>query len=653
MSKPPNKCYIIDSDAAMRRQVTDLVTGMGYETGSAQDVTTGRRQILSQHYAILMIGIHEPGALDLVEELSSNHPDIQLIVLVEEGKPEKGMQAVKHLAVECLVKPLHPIALEMALVRIKRTRQLQDQLAAARTKTVPKAEVATDKLLETERFLLARQIVGKLSSFFSQIASDAQDGMRYFNEMPYFMSIHSRNHKILAINPTYKSHLGNHVDGNSWDIYSDKWHHRDKCPVGQSLESADVKITQAEVRYLSGARVPVIVHTAPIYDNNGRVELVLEVFAGTKEIDQLSDDIKTTQQRYQQLFDEVPWYIAVLDRRFHIAAINRRFKEDFGNHTGANFFDVLRPGSFPAYRDPISRTMRNGVSLQGEMVLTDQNGIQYNMQARTAPILTPAGKLLQVLVIFTDITERRKMQDSLTSLGMMLGTVSHNLKGTLTGLDAGLYLIEKGFYRDRPGQIEEGIDVAKLMTDRIRKLVFNILHSAKERELQLEQVDIVQFAGDVAANMENKIKGANIAFHCNFVPNIGKFEIDAALMRSAIINILENAMEACIDDPELKSYQIDFSVYTEGEDVVFAIKDNGSGMTQHHMDQMFRLFFSSKGHKGTGLGMFITKKIIRKHRGTIAVQSEPGQGTHFSIRLPRKLNGVVRKPAISRQTIPA
>ncbi len=73
------------------------------------------------------------------------------------------------------------------------------------------------------------------------------------------------------------------------------------------------------------------------------------------------------------------------------------------------------------------------------MVLTDRNGVQYNMMAGTAPIKTLAGKLIQILITFTDATRLRQLQDNLSSLGMMIGTISHDLKDCLTGLDAGLY----------------------------------------------------------------------------------------------------------------------------------------------------------------------------------------------------------------------
>ena len=207
------------------------------------------------------------------------------------------------------------------------------------------------------------------------------------------------------------------------------------------------------------------------------------------------------------------------------------------------------------------------------------------------------------------------MQGNLSALGLMIGTISHSLKGCLTGLDASLYLIETGFYRNKPARIEEGIDVTKLMIDRIRKLVLDILYYSKERELKLETLEVWRFARDLAESMDARIRAANIIFETDFSKNIGKFRIDGNILRPALINILENAMEACIEDQRPLSHRIRFCAYGDDDQVVFEISDNGPGMDDDQMHRIFQLFYSSKGTKGTGIGLFVTRKVIRQHGG--------------------------------------
>jgi signal transduction histidine kinase len=84
---------------------------------------------------------------------------------------------------------------------------------------------------------------------------------------------------------------------------------------------------------------------------------------------------------------------------------------------------------------------------------------------------------------------------------------------------------------------------------------------------------------------------------------------------------------------------VDFHVEANAETVGILIADNGIGMTPDQLKSLFTLFFSTKGSKGTGLGLFITDKIVRQHGGTITVDSAPGRGTRFGIIIPRRKAG--------------
>jgi PAS domain S-box-containing protein len=242
------------------------------------------------------------------------------------------------------------------------------------------------------------------------------------------------------------------------------------------------------------------------------------------------------------------------------------------------------------------------------------------------------------LSYFMDISELRRIQGNLSTLGLMIGTISHSLKGCLTGLDASLYLIETGFYRNRPARIEEGIDVAKLMIDRIRKLVLDILYYSKERELKLETIEVWSFAMDIAESMDARIRAANIIFETDISKNIGNFRIDSDILRPALINILENAIDACIEDRRTLAHRIRFCARGDANQVVFEISDNGPGMDDEQIHRIFQLFYSSKGSRGTGIGLFVTRKVIRQHGGSIVVESKPGRGARFIATLPRRID---------------
>jgi len=241
------------------------------------------------------------------------------------------------------------------------------------------------------------------------------------------------------------------------------------------------------------------------------------------------------------------------------------------------------------------------------------------------------------------VREKIELQDHLSSLGLMIGSISHGIKGLLTGLDGGMYLLDSGFSKENQSQIAEGWEIVKMMIDRIRKLVLDILYYAKERDLKWEQLDVFSFASDVARVLEPKIRECNIAFVKQFDKTVGEFEIDAGYVHSALMNILENAMDACTRDTAKKDHKIVFSVRQDKKHIIFEVFDNGIGMDRATTEKIFTPFFSSKGRKGTGLGLYISNKIIQQHGGQIQVKSTPGQLTLFTIKIPKFLPQSIKK----------
>jgi len=233
------------------------------------------------------------------------------------------------------------------------------------------------------------------------------------------------------------------------------------------------------------------------------------------------------------------------------------------------------------------------------------------------------------------VREKTEMQSHLSSLGLMIGSISHGLKGLLTGLDGGIYLLNSGFKKDNQDQIKEGWDIVRRRASEIRKMVMDILFYAKERDLKLERIDILNFVEEVAKELEPKMKSQKIEFIKDSTSDLGDFNVDAVYVHSALINIMENAIEACTKNKTKKLPKIVFGVREHKDKIIFEISDNGIGMDSETQEKLFTPFFSTKERKGTGLGLFISNAIIEQHGGEIRVKSTPGQGSLFRIEIPR------------------
>lgn len=348
-------------------------------------------------------------------------------------------------------------------------------------------------------------------------------------------------------------------------------------------------------------------------------------------------ELRHTQKRYRQLFDEMPCYLTVQDRELRITASSRLFKEHFGDEIGCHCYRIYKHRDSPCLECPVATTFEDGEAHQTEEVVTSKTGAQYNILTWTAPIRDQSGRITQVMEMATDITQIRKLQDHLTSLGLMLGSMSHGVKGMLTALDGAVYQLESGLARKDMPRVAAAVGEIREMVDRISKMVLRILYYAKSRELNYETKALAELADVIMAGGRPLATKHGVALKLSLTPDLGTIEIDPHWLQAALINLVENAIDACGDDHGSHPREVEIRFCPDGDQgILIKVRDSGKGIDKETREKMFTLFFSSKGSQGTGLGLFIAHHVITLHGGSIQVDSVPGKGTCFEIRLPRR-----------------
>jgi PAS domain S-box-containing protein len=644
MAEIENTILLADDEEGIRKVLGISLADSGYKVLTAENGEEALNIFREAKPPIVLTDIKMPGidGIELLQKIKQESPDTEVIMITGHGDMDLAIKSLKYEATDFVTKPINDDVLAIALKRAHERISMRSQLREYTENLEMLVQEQSARLVEAERLAAVGQAVEGLSAAMRNLAGDLDSGIRYFNEMPCFVSIHNRDLKVVATNQLYKLRLGDKVGGNSWEIYKGNRHKKSTCPVAKTFKTGIGQRSKEMIRYKDGNQFPVIVHTAPIRNSQGELELVLEISVDISEVERLQEELRTTQQRYQQLFDEVPCYITVQDRSFKINASNKLFKAEFGENHGSDCYRAYKHHNEPCEECPVAKTFEDGKSHQSEMVVTNISGEQMHVLINTAPIHNAAGDIEQVLEISTNITQIRQLQDRLSSLGLMVSSISHGIKGVLTGLDAGLYLLNSGLDKDRQDQIEEGLETITFMVERIRNIVLDILFYAKERALDWKKTDVLKLAENVATVIEPKIPKDQIEFMTKFESSLGSFEVDEGMTGMALVNIIENAIEACNDDPADKSHRIVFGVSQANNHIIFDIRDNGVGMDKQTRDDIFKLFYSSKGQTGTGLGLFIAKQIIQQHGGTIQVDSMPGEGTHFRVIMPRVLPGSMK-----------
>lgn len=465
---------------------------------------------------------------------------------------------------------------------------------------------------------------------------------QYFEEIPCYLSVHDADFRIVDANRRFRADFGDRNGQRCYQVYKRRDEVCPDCPVektfadGQSHGSEQVLLTR------DGRETPVMVHTTPIRDADGRIEAVMEMHTDIRQVKELEQRLNRSQDRLARLFEMVPCFLTVQGRDLVIQNANQSFRETFGPAVGDHCYRVYKHREEQCLVCPAKATFEDGRIREHEEVVTTAAGKRLNVLCTTAPIRNAYDEIVAVIEMSTDITQIRQLQSQLTSTGLLVGSISHGIKGLLTGLDGGIYMVNSGFAKDKPERVQKGWAMVQRNVHRIRSMVLDILYYAKDRELDRQDIDVEHLVGELAEVLEKKAADVDVTFTTRCAPGAGSFPGDFQAVRAALINVLENSVEACRGDQQTSQHDVRIVARRAEPWMVFEVEDNGTGMDQQTREKIFSLFFSSKGIRGTGLGLFISNKIVSKHGGTIDVESEPGRGSRFSIRLP-----LTPRPSIS------
>lgn len=451
-----------------------------------------------------------------------------------------------------------------------------------------------------------------------------------FDNFPCHISVQDTQFRIIAQNSMARADFGEGVGDFCYRVIKGRDQKCEVCPVEMTLLDGQNHCSEELVRWKNGREAWVLVHTAPIRDESGTIAAVQEAFTDITQAKQL-------QQKYRALFNEAPCYTSVQGRDLRILEANRNFQQDFGSGIGQCCYEVYKHRSEPCVVCPVAETFQDGRIHQSEEVVTTRDGRHVNVLVATAPIRNASGNIQSVMEVSANITVVRELESQLTSLGLLVGSVSHGIKGLLNGLEGGIYMLDTGLKKESPSRVAQGLEMVRRNMERMRSMVLNILYYVKDREVQWEALDTAEMAESVTSVLAQNAQSLGIELKVQ--AQAGAFWGDRNAVHSMLLNLLENSLDACRLDKSKPAHRITLSAYIQEASAVFEIEDDGTGMDRETCEKAFSLFFSSKGREGTGLGLFIANKISKSHGGTISIDSVPGHGTKFTVKLPSNRPG--------------
>lgn len=247
-------------------------------------------------------------------------------------------------------------------------------------------------------------------------------------------------------------------------------------------------------------------------------------------------------------------------------------------------------------------------------------------------------------------TKKLLEAERLAAIGQTVATLAHAIKNIIGGLTGGIFVVEKGMELGKEEYLSSGWGMIKGNVEKIKNLALDLLNYSKEREPEFQSINPNKPARDLYGLMVQRSRECRINLVLDLEERMPEALLDPEAIHCCLLNLVSNAFDACTDVEHTgnkKEVVIRTAIADHGR-IEYQVVDSGIGLDEEIREKIFRSFFSTKGTRGTGLGLMITQKVVREHGGEISVESERGKGSKFTIRLPvrqaarpRKITGQI------------
>lgn len=295
-----------------------------------------------------------------------------------------------------------------------------------------------------------------------------------------------------------------------------------------------------------------------------------------------------------------------------------------------------------AHRHHVEQFGRSGVTARkmgalGTVTGLKAGGEEFPVEASISQVAVEGKRFYTV--ILRDLTERRRMEEQLrrteriAELGTLASGMAHEI-GTPMNVILGRaeYLMD----RVREESVKKGLQTIIVQVERITRVMNQLLAFTRRKPPMRGPVDLKTVVENTVEMFHERLAKSRTSLELNLAPLCPAVSADSDQISQVLINLIMNALHAM---PEQGTLRIGLEPRTDA--VALSVSDTGQGIPPEIVGRVFEPFFTTKEFgRGTGLGLTVVKGIIDEHQGTIAVQSEPGQGTTFTILLPKaSLNG--------------
>lgn len=225
--------------------------------------------------------------------------------------------------------------------------------------------------------------------------------------------------------------------------------------------------------------------------------------------------------------------------------------------------------------------------------------------------------------------------ERLAAIGQTIAALSHHIKNIMQGVRFGADMVRTAITDDDRDLLGKGWKLVEKNQGRIDQLILDMLSFSKEREPAVEPTDLNKLCEDVLDVVRGRAAERNVALEWHAGVGVAAVPCDPEGIHRAVLNIVSNALDA-VEDRTNPKVAVQAILEPDGNWAKVIVLDNGPGIPGEAIDDIFKPFVSTKGARGTGLGLPVSRKILREHGGDIVLQSVPERGSKFTLRIPMK-----------------
>lgn len=375
------------------------------------------------------------------------------------------------------------------------------------------------------------------------------------------------------------------------------------------------------------------------------------------QLHEKADELDRMRQFSENIIESLSDGLAVVDLDDRVVRWNAGLERMYGVPRAAAIGRRLDELFDPVFVDRLRSVRREHPESQADVYrapLLSRHAAPRRLlvHAELAPLLTTDGETGGTMLIVVDITERAQLEEQVqlsekfASIGQLAAGVAHEVKTPLTGISSFTQTLLSGADPDDPKT--RMLEKIERQTFRAAKIVNGLLHLARPgRSESAGPVPINTVINDVIGLLEHQLESGNVKVRRELAdPSPVILGIEFKLQQ-VFLNLCLNARDAMSNGGWLT-----VSTRVAGGDAVIEVADTGAGIAPEHLSRIYDPFYTTKpSGQGTGLGLSITYGVVREHEGTIECDSQPGQGTRFTLSFPLATT-VASRPRVAEAVLP-